>query len=111
MKYSKRYIILTIVLAVVFLFKFHILELDDAKVGKFRGGTLDTAVWYPLIADDVNNQVIRLVIDNKEYTSEDYTFYMDYNRNIMVPVTILRDLLNCSAHMYENSYLMVEKHQ
>ena len=110
MKWSKRYIILTIMIAIVFLFKFHILESDDVEVGKFRGGTLDTSVWYPLIADDVNSQVLRLVIDNKEYTSEDYTFYMDYNRNIMVPVTILRDLLNCSAHMYENSYLMVEKH-
>ena len=110
MKYSKRYIILSIVLAIVFLFKFHILEMDDAEVGKFRGGSLDSTVWYPMIAEDVNSQVIRLVIDNKEYTSEDYTFYMDYNRNIMVPVSILRDLLNCSAHMYENSYLIVEKH-
>ncbi len=110
MRCSKRYIVLTILIAIVFLFKFHILESDDVEIGKFRGGALDTSVWYPLIADDVNSQVLRLVIDNKEYTSEDYTFYMDYNRNIMVPVTVLRDLLNCSAHMYENSYLMVEKH-
>lgn len=110
MKYSKRYIILTILIAIVFLFKFHILDSDDVEVGKFRGGTLDTTIWYPLIADDVNSQVLRLVIDNKEYSSEDYSFYMDHNRNIMVPVTILRDLLNCSAHLYENSYLMVEKH-
>lgn len=110
MRYSKRYIVLTILIAIVFLFKFHILDSDDVEVGKFRGGELDTSVWYPLIADDVNSQVLHLVIDNKEYTSEDYTFYMDYNRNIMVPVTVLRDLLNCSAHMYENSYLMVEKH-
>lgn len=86
------------------------LESDDVEVGKFRGGTLDTTVWNPLIADDVNSQVLHLMIDNKEYTSEDYDFYMDDNRNIMVPVTVLRDLLNCSAHMYENSYLMVEKH-
>ena len=110
MKYSKRYIVLTILLAIVFLFKFHILALDDVEVGKFRGGNIDTTVWYPVIADDVNSKVIRLVIDNKEYTSDNYTFYMDNNRNIMVPVDVLRDLLNCSAHMYESSYLMVEKH-
>ena len=110
MKYSKRYIILTVILAIVFLFKFHILESDDVEVGKFRGGILDKGVWYPVIAEDVNSKVLRLVIDNKEYTSEDYMFYMDENRNIMVPVKILRDLLNCSAHMYEDSYLMVEKH-
>ncbi len=110
MRYSKRYIVLSIVLAFVFLFKFHILASDDVEVGKFRGGVLDTTVWYPIIAEEVNSKEIRLVIDNKEYSSNDYTFYMDDNRNIMVPVTILRDLLNCSAHMYENSYLMVEKH-
>ena len=110
MRYSKRYIVLTILIAIVFLVKFHFLELDDVEVEEFRGGMLDTTVWYPLIAEDVNSQVIRLVIDNKEYTSEKYQFYMDYNRNIMVPVTILRDLLNCSAHLYESSYLVVEKH-
>ena len=110
MRYSKRYIVLTILIAIVFLFKFHILGSDDVEVGKFRGGTLDATIWNPLIADDVNSQVLHLMIDNKEYTSEDYDFYMDDNRNIMVPVTVLRDLLNCSAHMYENSYLMVEKH-
>ena len=110
MRYSKRYIVFSIVLAVVFLFKFQVLESDDVEVGKFRGGNLETTDWYPLIADDVNSKEIRLVIDNREYSSEKYTFYMDDKRNIMVPVTILRDVLNCSAHMYENSYLMVEKH-
>ncbi len=110
MKYSKRYVILSIVLAIVFLFKFHIMDMDDAKVGQFRGGNLEESVWYPLIADDVNSQVITLVIDSREYTSEKYSFYMDDNRNIMVPVSILRDLLDCSSHLYEDTYLLVEKH-
>lgn len=110
MKYSKRYIIISVVLAIVFWFKFYVLESDDVEVGKFRGGNLEAEIWYPLVAEDVNSKEIRLVIDNKEYTSENYKFYMDENRNIMVPVAVLRDLLNCSAHMYEESYLMVEKH-
>ena len=86
MKYSKRYVVLAILLAIVFLFKFQILELDNAQVGQFRGGTLSADVWYPLIADDVNSKVLRVVIDNKVYTNEKNVFYMDYNRNIMVPV-------------------------
>lgn len=110
MKYSKRYIVLTILLAIVFLFKFHILELDNAQVGEFRGGTLSTDVWYPLIAEDVNGRVLRVVIDNRVYTNEKNAFYMDENRNIMVPVTILRDALNCSAHIYDGDRLLVEKH-
>lgn len=110
MKFAKRYIVLSIVLAILFLTKFHIMDLDDAKVGEFRGGSLDTSVWYPLIAEEVNGKELKLVVDNKEYSSKDYTFYMDNNRNIMVPVAILRDVLNCSAHMYKESVLLVEKH-
>lgn len=110
MKFLKRYVVFFVILLTVFLFKFHILDMDNAEIGTFRGGTLAEEVWYPLMAQDVNSQVLRLVIDNKEYTSEKYNFYMDSNRNIMVPVAILRDALNCSAHVYEQRQLLVEKH-
>ena len=110
MKYSKRYIVLSIILLMVFLFKFHILELDEAEVGSFRGGELKKDVWYPLIANDVNGKELTLVIDNKSYSSQKYDFYMDENRNIMVPVTILRDAMDCSAHIYNEETLLVEKH-
>ena len=110
MKYSKRYIVLSIILLMVFLFKFHILELDEAEVGIFRGGQLKEEVWYPLVANDVNGKELTLVIDNKSYSSQKYDFYMDDNRNIMVPVTILRDAMDCSAHIYKDQKLLVEKH-
>ena len=110
MKYSKRYIVLSIILCMVFLFKFHILELDEAEVGVFRGGELKESVWSPLVANDVNGKELTLVIDNKSYSSKKYAFYMDDKRNIMVPVAILRDVLNCSAHLYDGTQLLVEKH-
>lgn len=110
MKHSKRYLVLSILLVIVFLLKFQWMEIDGSHIGSFRGGTLSANAWYPLIADDVNNQVLRVVIDNKEYTNLKYNFYMDNNRNIMVPVKMLRDVLNCSAHLYEERELLVEKH-
>ena len=110
MKYSKRYVVISIILCMVFLVKFHILELDEAEVGVFRGGELKEEVWYPLIANDVNGKELTLVIDNKSYSSKKYHFYMDDNCNIMVPVTILRDAMDCSAHLYDGSRLLVEKH-
>ena len=94
----------------VFLFKFHILELDEAEVGVFRGGELKEEVWYPLVASDVNGKELTLMIDNKSYSSQKYNFYMDDNRNIMVPVSILRDAMDCSAHLYNGNKLLVEKH-
>ena len=46
-------------------------------------------------------QTIHAVIDNQTYNNSKSKFYMDKNRNIMVPVSMLRDALNCSAHVYD----------
>lgn len=110
MKFSKKYIIFTIIIALLFGVEFYFYQWDRAEIGEFRGGNLEEDVWYPLIAADVNNNVITLMIDNKEYTSENYNIYMNNNRSIMVPISILRDALNCSAHVYSGKELMVEKH-
>lgn len=110
MKYSKRYVVLTLFLLSVFLFKFRILDSDNVTLGTFRGGSLTGSIWNELIAEDVNSQTIKLTIDNKEFSSDKYHFYMDDKRNIMVPVTILRDVLDCSAHLYDRQQLVVEKH-
>ena len=69
MKYSKRYIAFTIVLALVFILKFQILGVDNAQVGRFRGGELDTQVWNPMVAKEVNGQTIHAVIDNQTYNN------------------------------------------
>lgn len=82
MKYSKRYIAFTIVLALVFILKFQILGVDNAQVGRFRGGELDTQVWNPMVAKEVNGQTIHAVIDNQTYNNSKSKFYMDKNRNI-----------------------------
>ena len=110
MKFSKRYVAFTILLALVFAIRFQFSEIDHAQIEQFRGGSLEASVWNPLIADDVNGSLLRVVIDNKEYTNENQPFYMNENRNIMIPVDILRDALNCSAHVYDGTDLLVEKH-
>ena len=110
MKYSKRYIIFTVVLVLIFLLKFQILGVDNAQIGEFRGGKLDTEVWNPLVASDVNAGTIHAVIDNQNYNSSQLGFYMNEDRNIMVPVSMLREALNCSARVYDKNRLLVEKH-
>ena len=110
MKYSKRYIAFTVVLILIFLLKFQILGVDNAQIGEFRGGKLDTGVWNPLVADDVNAKTIHAVIDNQNYNSSQLGFYMNEDRNIMIPVSMLRDAFNCSARVYDKNRLLVEKH-
>ncbi len=110
MKYSKRYIAFTLILAIIFVSNFYIYAKDDSSLGAFRGAQIEDTVWSPLVASDVNGSTITLKIDNKEYTSDNVYVYMDDKRNIMVPVSMLRDALNSSAHVYDENELLVEKH-
>lgn len=110
MKYSKRYIVCAVLLTAALFLKFQILGMESGKVSPFRGGNLKESIWNPLVANDVNDSILKLVIDNREYTNEGIPFFMNEDRNIMVPVSMLRDSLNCSVHVYEDRELLVEKH-
>lgn len=110
MKYSKRFVLFALILAGIFLFKFQILRLDASEIGEFRGAWLDRDVWNPIVANDVNSGTITVFIDNRRYSSDSLNFYMNDDRGIMIPVSILRDALDCSVHVYEGDMLLVEKH-
>ncbi|MDD6216772.1 MAG: lectin like domain-containing protein [Roseburia sp.] len=110
MRYSKRYIVFYIFLAIAFFVKFNTIGKNYEEVDEFRGANLEKTVWNPLIAESVNDNRLSVVIDNKEYSNTDNGFFMDDNLNIMAPVSLLRDALNCSAHIYNDNTLFVEKH-
>lgn len=110
MRYSKRYIFLTSVLVIILFINFRVFKRDVSTVEEFRGASLEADIWNPMVAKDVNSKKIKLTIDGKEYTSENYNLYMDDNRSLMIPVSMLRDSLNCSSHIYKDSKLLVEKH-
>ena len=109
-KYSRIYFVMTVVMAAIFLFNLYIYAFDNSKLGVFRGAVIAEEAWSPLVAKDVNAGVLNVIIDNKVYTSEDYDLYMSPDRNIMVPVELITDAMNCSAHIYGGNSLLVEKH-
>lgn len=110
MNISKRYVVLGLIVATLFTIQFHILELDTNQIGEFRGAVLSEEIWNPLIANDVNRNEMRLIIDNKEYSSSKYDFFMNNDRAIMVPVSILTETLKCSAGVYDKENLVVKKY-
>ena len=110
MHYSKRYIAFTLILIIGFILKFNTLSEDYEKISSFRGADLERMTWNPLIASSVNEKLLSIVIDNKEYTNEDYSFYMNEDLNIMLPTKMLSEALNCSAHVYDKEMLVLEKH-
>ena len=109
MRYSKRYIFFTVVLFVMILAKFNHSTRELVDVQPFRGAQLVQQDWNPLIAASVNDGVITLSIGSHNYTSIDTRLYMDDELQLMVPVSILRDSLNCSAHIYNGKKLVVQK--
>ena len=110
MKYSKRYIVFTVIMAIILLINFHVLDETNGELDEFRGATLESKIWSPMVAADVNESVITVNIDNKVFTSEDTKIFMDDKRNIMIPVSILTEALDCSVHIYDGTQLLVEKH-
>ena len=109
MRYSKRYIFFTIVLFVFILAKFNNSASELVEVESFRGARLQSSDWNPLIAASINDDVITLNIGSRSYTSMDTPLYMDDELQLMVPVSILRDSLNCSAHIYDEKKLVLQK--
>lgn len=109
MRYSKRYIFFTIVLFVLILTKFNNSVSEMVEVEPFRGARLQSSDWNPLIAASINDDVLTLNIGSHTYTSKDTPLYMDDKLQLMVPVRILRDSLNCSAHIYDEEKLILQK--
>ncbi len=109
MHYSKRYIFFTAVLFLMLLAKFNYSTREFVEINSFRGATLEEKDWNPLIAASVNDGVITLNIGSHSYTSLSTDLYMDEKLQLMVPVNILRDSLNCSAHIYQEKQLIVQK--
>ncbi len=110
MRYSKRYVVFTLILAVVFFFKFYNGMQTYVSIDEFRGATLESADWNPMIARSVNEKTLTAAIDNKLFTNKDGSIYMDNNLNIMMATDIIRDSFNCSVHLYNSVQLLVEKY-
>lgn len=109
MNHVKRYILMALLVVTACVLKFNNFGSDYEAVDTFRGATLEKTDWNPLIADSVNEKTISVAIDSKEYTSNNMDIYMDDNLNIMMPIEVLSEGLNCSSHLYNKEELLVEK--
>jgi len=109
MRYWKRYVLGTIFLLFILIYKVNNPWNTYQQVEAFRGAQLKDSIWNPLIAKSVNEKNITVDIDNKNLTSNETSIFMDNNKNLMIPVNVLRDSFECSAHVYTNDQLVIEK--
>lgn len=108
MRYSKKYIGMAALLLFAIAFKFSSVGAKSEELEEFRGAQLEKEIWYPMIAETVNEKQLSVLVDNKELTSKKDGVYMDGNLDIMVPVSKLGESFNCGSHIYEEE-LMLEK--
>lgn len=99
---------MTMLLLLAVVIKFNTIGSRSEEVEAFRGAKLEKEIWNPLIAESVNEQILSVLVDNKEMTNRRNGIYMDENLNIMIPTSLLRDSFNCSAHVYDEE-LLIEK--
>ena len=96
-------------LGAVLVLKFSGLGGNMEQVDTFRGASLNTEIWNPMIAESVNEKEISVLVDNRKISSRNTGIFMDENLNLMLPVSALRDSFNCSTHLYEENHLLIEK--
>lgn len=111
MRYSKRYLIFTILLAILAVLKFQFTGLGYTQVERFRGANLSPTDWNHLIAADTNRSKLVVNIDGREYTNLKDGVYMDQGLRLMFPADKVRDAFDCSVHLYDDRKLMVEKRE
>lgn len=109
MYHIRRYIVMALIIIGLCHIKFNISTTSYLDVHSFRGGSLKEETFNPLIAASVNENTLTVTIDGNDYDNKTYDIYMDENLNIMVPVNILTDSLNCSVHLYPDNTLLLEK--
>lgn len=109
MRYSKKYIVMSVLIFLALALKFSNTGGKNEKVEHFRGARLEQEIWNPLIAETVNEKKLSLLVDSRELTNKKDGIYMDENLNIMVPYSLLGDSFNCGAHLYDKESLMLEK--
>lgn len=106
---DKTYFFFAAILAVLLLFKFAYNGEGLARLTQSQGANLRAQDWDYAVTSDVNGMRLAVLADGREYTNLDDGIYMDEHRRIMIPAEIVRDAFDCSAHIYGNKRLAIEK--
>lgn len=97
MKYSKRYIIFTIIVCLAFLGKVNTWSDQYADVETFRGAQLEDDVFYPLKAKSVNDEgLLQLRIGEENYKKSDGVLMGDHMQPL-ASLDLAEELFGCRA--------------
>jgi hypothetical protein len=65
--------------------------------------------WNKLIAEDVNQKKVQLVVDGNAVPFYNEQIYMDNDMNLMIPASIFTKAFSCSYNCYDNDRVLIKK--
>lgn len=65
--------------------------------------------WYEIIASDINIELLKVEVDDKQIEFESSTAFMENNLDIMLPADIFNDVFKCAINYYSNEKIVLQK--
>lgn len=107
MKFRKRFYVMLIVCVVAAVLKFQIGSESVEDVEHFRGANIQSDVFNPMIAQNINSTPLTLTLNEQVYTSKKDGVFMSDELNLCIPYKKLMEGLKCSAHLYDGKRLVI----
>ncbi len=110
MKYRKLYIALGLLLLFLTAVKVSSTGTGDV-VTKGKEEMAEAPQWTRLIVESINAEEIRLQVDGKEILLDKKRAYMNPEQHLMIPYQILTEAFACSASLFYEEKLVIEKNK
>ncbi len=108
MRYSKRYIYLTLIIASALLLKLNTWQDEYGQVEEFRGASLQEEVFYPLIAKSLNDEnLMHLVVDGKTWDNINSYLYLNQAMQPYASLELVQELFGASCHYADGSITLL----
>lgn len=108
MKHLKRFILFVVILGIGSILFMRV------PATQFRGQDSEELArhYHAIKAEDINSRTIHLYIDDHQFEIDDREqVWMSDNMALMVPVSLVNDLFQCSAAMMDNDIIRLNRDQ
>jgi len=65
--------------------------------------------WKQIIATEINDTGVNLVVDGINYSSEENNLYVNNQLELMLPIDLVTKAFNCAQNFYNERRLVIEK--
>jgi len=82
---------------------------EGVAVGDLVESEQASTVWNSVIAANVNDNKVKLVVDANTVSFYNEQMYMNDDMNLMIPASIFTEEFKCSFNCYDNSSVLIKK--